>query len=323
MHILYIHTHTDLISNDEVEELMAYNVEWPICNYVPESRRYIHRQRQLMQKSTPPTIEEMLSLLDGWNKYPNISIDGMNGVGKSSLVSNLNRRYVKVNLIDPDVTSGADYNFQPMKSMQYLMAAINMNVENSVWDRCCYANLIFYFVHHLMSHYRAKLIPRDSNVVYSVLNTMAIDINLPNIITFIKSIYNIPTLFLVCSNIKMIGNALKNRKTINDIYNAKEYNYQMAQYHAYCYFARILNYPVIDIMDFFRQHYTLGDMQQAIAIKIDVPRTETQQLQSQQQQPQPQPQPFDVEGFEASRNLNETMRTLNSERLLFFDFSNK
>lgn len=267
-----------------------------------------------MQKPTP-TIDEMLSLLDGWNKYPSISIDGMNGVGKSSLVSNLNRRYVKVNLIDPDVTSGADYNFQPMKSMQYLMAAINMNVKNCVWDRCCYANLIFYFVHHLMNHYKRKLIPRDTNVVYGIFNNMAIDINLPNIITCIKNIYNIPTLFLVCSNIKMIANALKNRKTINDIYNAKEYNYQMAQYHAYCYFARILGYPVFDIMDFFRQHFTLGDMQQAIAIKIDIENKQPEDEQI--------PQPFDIEGFEASRNLNDLMRTLNSERLLFFDFSIK
>lgn len=303
-----------------MKELMTFNIEWPVCNYIPESRRYINRQRQMMPRPTP-TIEEMLAFLEGWNEYPSIAIDGMNGVGKSSLVSNLNRRYVKVNLIDPDVTSGADYNFEPMKSMQYLMAAINLNVENCVWDRCCYANLIFYFVHHLMYHYKNKLMPRDCNSVYSVLNTMAIDVNLPNIITFIKSIYNIPTLFLVCSNVKMIGNALKNRKTINDIYNSKEYNYQMAQYHVYCYFGRLLDYPVFDIMDFFRQRYTLGDMQQAISIKIDIAANTTNAKCEKAEEYTPSP--FDVEGFEASRNLNQTMRALNSKRLLFFDFSVK
>lgn len=300
-----------------IEQIRAYNVEWPKCSYLPESRRsLIYRRNQMEFRKNERKIEDMLNVLDNWDKYPSIAIDGMNGTGKSFLVSNMNRKYIKVNIINSDITSGSEYNYQPLKSLQYLTTSLNANDNGCIWDRCCYSNLIFYFVHYLMAFFKDQLIPNNPDFIYSILNTMAIDINLPSIITFMKSVNSTPILFLVSSNIPLISKALQNRNSINDIYNSKEYNYQMAQYHAYCYFAKILNCPIFDTMDFHTRGFCLGDMQQAIASKIDIPS------------PLPSSSSNDIEsknpnGFQSSKRLNNLMQRLNNDKLLFFDYSIK
>lgn len=303
------------LTDDAIKQILNLNVEWPICSYSHESRR--NNRRRLLPKAVKRSDEQIFNQLNGWHKYPSIAIDGMNGVGKSSLISSLRRKYVKVNLIAPEVTSGSAYNIEPMKSLQYLMASININAVDCAWDRCCYANLMFYFVHYLMAKFKNQRMPSDINQIYAILNTMAIDVNLPSIVTFIKNIIKTPILFLVCSDISMISMALKHRKTPNDVYNSKEYNYQMAQYHVYCYFAQILDCVLIDINELFELGYTLGDIQEIIAEKVDIPVAAAASTKTQVVGPK------NVEGFEASRRLNDIMHRLNSQRLLFFDFSNK
>lgn len=208
--------------------------------------------------------------LDGWHNCPEVAVDGVNGAGKSELTKMLRRKYLKINDYMPVVTNGSEYNYNVFKAMQYLIWQQEVKATNAVWDRCAYSNLIFHFAHHLMAHYKDAAIPSDHNVILPIFNQMAIDTCLMTSINEMKRIRNVPTLFIVCRNINIIGLSLCHRNTLNDIYNSKEFNYQMAQYHAYVYFGKILQYPVIDLMDFHEAGMTLGDMQTAIARKIDV-----------------------------------------------------
>lgn len=293
-------------------KILNYNIPYPICRYSENSRRVQSHD------CTKQNIYELLSALDGWNTRSEISIDGVNGSGKSSLAQSTNRIYRKINLINPGITCGSEYNYDPLKSLQYMCLQQLITAPKSIWDRCAYSNLIFYFVHHLMYMFRDDSpIPDDQATVWGIFNTMAIDINLSKIITFMKSIKNIPTLFIVCRNLDLIGLSLKNRKSLNDTWNAKEYNYQKAQYHAYMYFGKILEIPVFDIMDFVEQGYTLGDMQLAIINKINLP-------------PESAPTKDDlnfknivVPNIEHSNELSSQIAKLGGDNMLIYEFSNK
>lgn len=248
------------------QKILDFEIDWPICNYSLNSRRL--REPTVEQ---PKNIEDMLVCLNDWHLHNEIAIDGMNGVGKSFLTQNLNRTYAKINDFIPEVTCGSEYNYNIFKSMQYVTLQLCITGDNVIWDRCAYSNLIFYFVHYLMGRFQNKLIPAEHENILSILNELAIDINLTTMLTYLKSIKEVPTLFIVCSDLNIIGLALVKRQTLNDIWNAKDYNYQMAQYHSYMYFAKILQYPILDIADFIDFGISLGDLQMAIARKIDSP----------------------------------------------------
>lgn len=220
-------------------------------------------------------IRFQLEQLNGWNKFSEIAIDGQNGTTKSSISKNLNRKYLKINEIFPRVSCGSDYNHRPLKSIDYMFIQLMIKSENSIWDRCVYSNLIFYYVHHLMYKFAETSIPNDESIIWPILNNMALDTCLLDTLAYTQNKKSIPTIFLVCSNVDLIGESLRSRgintNSINDIWNSKEYNYQMAQYHVYRWFGKILQYPTFDIVDFFKEGLTVDDMHILIASKINTP----------------------------------------------------
>jgi len=263
---------------------MNYNISMPKCYYSINSRR---KQDLDDITSTPRSstltstsklgnnIRFQLEQLNGWNKFSEIAIDGQNGTTKSSISKNLNRKYLKINEIFPRVSCGSDYNHRPLKSIDYMFIQLMIKSENSIWDRCVYSNLIFYYVHHLMYKFAETSIPNDESIIWPILNNMALDTCLLDTLAYTQNKKSIPTIFLVCSNVDLIGESLRSRgintNSINDIWNSKEYNYQMAQYHVYRWFGKILQYPTFDIVDFFKEGLTVDDMHILIASKINTP----------------------------------------------------
>lgn len=258
------------IDTDKMLKILNYNINWPVCNYPEGSRRLLPKKQV--------SIDKLLMVLDNWSVYPEVAIDGVNGSGKSELTKCMRRTYYKINEYMPAITAGSEYNYNVFKSLQYLAWQTEVQATNAVWDRCAYSNLIFYFVHYLMHHYKSVRMPSNYNEVLPVLNQMAIDHNLLATLSYFKAQKHIPTLFIVCRNLNIIGRSLFQRNTINDTWNSKEHNYQMGQYHAYTYFGSILNFPVFDIMDFWEHKLTLGDMQSLIAAKIDIAKKEPSQI---------------------------------------------
>lgn len=245
-----------------------------------------------------------LRVLDQWSKYPVIAIDGQNGTTKSTLAGKLcNRTLLKINDLMPDITSGSDYNHHALKSLEYMCGQVcyqphtNQALANKfiVWDRCCFSNLIFYFIHQLMAHYENSSIPRDYRPVWQLLNTIATDMNLMSTINVILQYQRqiqlvalrtsggrhqqpppcvgIPTIFFVCRNLDFIALVLRQRginsSSYNDIYNAVQYNYQVAQYYVYSWFAQLLNYPIIDIADFLDAGCSISTIHMLLTQKLN------------------------------------------------------
>lgn len=288
------------------ERIASYSPRWPICMYAQDSKRYKSRSEPSASKLIQ-TIDLFMPLT-GWHTYPEIAIDGMNGTGKSTLIRLMKRHYVKTNEFVPHVTTGSRYNHDMIKSLQYMMLQPNTICENVCWDRCRYSNLCFYYVHYLMYIYRDRVMPTDSAEVLMHLNQLAISTNLLQTLMVMESIKRTPTIFFVCSDFEMIGEALRRRDTPNDIYNAKELNYQIAQYHAYNYFAEILRYPVFDLAKVFAMDMTLGEFHQLLIRKIDTGRTE-----------------FSVTTppIEHSTKFNTLYDDIAADETLIYDYSNK
>ena len=278
--------------------IIKYNIPMPICSYSETSRRrnnYNNNNNNNINNNTPidnddntevtsttitpqKSIYEQLKVLDGWDKYPEIAIDGQNGTTKSTIAKNINRRYLKINDICSSITAGSDYNHHPLKAVDYLMYQALAKADNVIWDRSMYSNLIFYFVHHLMALHSNMPIPDDDAKIWPLLNNMALDVGLLKTLQFIDTIKNVPTIFIVCSHVDFICESLRNRgietQSLNDIWNSKEYNYQLAQYHVYRWFGKLAHIPTFDLMDFFIAGYTTGHMQTMISSKIDRHTTE-------------------------------------------------
>lgn len=257
---------------NQTEQILKIQVPWPKCNYSLNSRRNKPSASKLFIKST---IDQILQCVDGWNKFNEISIDGMNASGKSTLINSLTRQYVKINEHFPHVTSGANYNYDPIRSMEYLMGSLLITGENLCWDRCPYSNLIFYYAHHLMGVYADRKIPMDYNEILPIFNNLALSTCLIDTIAYGKLTKNIPILFIVCSDLDILGQALLERgintKSQNDVYNSKNLNYQIAQYHAYVYFASVLNCGIIDLDDVFKLNYSVADLHTLLSEKLNMP----------------------------------------------------
>lgn len=238
---------------------------YPICEYSENSKR--------SNVALKLPILDQLEILNGWNEFNVIAVDGQNGTTKSSFVRHLRRTNKKVNDVLPDITCGSNYNFDPLRSIEYLFAQLSIKSHDSAWDRCHFSNLIFYYVHYLMFEFKNAAIPHDASIVWPILNKMAIDTNLVDVVDFCQRIKKVPTIFFVCRDVDWIGQSLMKRgmstNNLNDIWNSKEYNYQMAQYHAYSWFGKLIGSPVFDISDFLENNYTIGDMHTMIAAKID------------------------------------------------------
>lgn len=285
--------------------IVDFKTNYPIVSYSGISRR----NNTLKCKKS---LDELLSSIAGWSKHKEIAIDGVNGVGKSRLVSNLNRQQVKINHLLPQVTSGSSYNYDVFKSIEYMMMPLSLDLNYCVWDRCVYSNLIFYFVHYLMSVFQNDEIPMDHDAIISIFNKLATDIDLISILTVTKEFKDIPTLFIVCRDLNVVAISLFQRESLNDMWNATQRNYQAAQYHAYVYFAKVLDIPIFDVIDFQEFGMSIGDMQVAIGRIIDIDATETLTLDDAK-----------ISAiFQAEHKLRDQLNRL-SDSILLYDYSRK
>lgn len=301
--------------------IINYNISIPKCNYVKTSRRYIpnnncfekimHIDNNDSQIDTKP-IYEQLKQLDGWNNYTEIAIDGQNGTTKSSLAALLNRKYIKLNELCPDITCGSDYNHRPLKAFDYITYQLLVKSENTVWDRCIFSNMIFYYVHHLMYRFGDTPIPKDDAIIWPILNTMANDTCLLDTLKFVHTLKRVPTLFLVCSNVDLIGESLRIRgiksKSWNDVWNSKEYNYQLGQYHVYRWFGKLLGSPVFDLVDFFKEQLSIDDMHLLIASKLNTRKDVESKI--------------DLPDSKVFNEFNDIINTFNDD-VLIYEYSKK
>jgi len=241
-----------MLTHTERMAVMNTRVAWPRCAYDEASVR----RRDVTLHCARDRLDAMFDRLLRFCDYPEIAIDGMNGVGKTTLCSRIgNRVPMKINLLLPSVTRGSDYNINPLKCMQYATAIMSTDevprdqCHGRLWDRCHYSNLIFYLVHHLMACYRnsADGVPARYEDVLSNARAFTDKIHLSHIINYVNAMRPLPTVFVICSDLDLVCQSLLRRGHINDAYNAKEIDYLRAQAHSYVYFARILNAPLVDL----------------------------------------------------------------------------
>lgn len=242
------------------------NIPWPEVSYSKISRR-----NDIIPDSS--NILELIQRLDGYKDHPVVAIDGQNGTTKSTFCNSLRRMYIKVNNLAPDITQGPTYNVSILRSIEYLLLQLKTTATDSIWDRCPYSNIIFYYVHYLMSKFKDTPIPASSESVWPIFAILAQNTNLSDTLHFCKTISNIPTIFFVCRDINYISRSMQRRavetNSVTDLWNCKEFNYQMAQYHAYVWFGKLLDYPVFDLRDFFDNGFSINEMHVIIASKLD------------------------------------------------------
>lgn len=253
-------------SVNEHKRIVELRVPWPSCSYHESSKR-----NQIQLKSTP-TLKTLIHLLSDWNQYPEIAIDGMAGMGKSTIITNMNRGYLKVNMIVPEITKGPAYNFNCAKSLAYLFTSQLSRGENVCWDRCRYSNLIFYFVHALMARFKDRPIPLLSQEVYEILGILAVTVNLSDIFQYCEIEKPVPTIVLVSSDFRIPIALMTYRGSTSDIFNSTRYNYLAAQYNVYCFFAKMLKYPLIDVADYISRSFSLSELYFVIRQMIDTPK---------------------------------------------------
>lgn len=246
-------------------DILNYNIEYPLCFYSETSRR--------VNSIASLSLFEKLKSLDNWNNFDVIAIDGQNGTTKSTLCRALMRISRKINDLMPEITCGSNYNFDPIRSLEYMCMQLSIESHDSVWDRCVYSNLIFYYVHYLIYIFKDQQIPHDISKIWPIFNMLAQNTSLLHTIHFCKQLKDIPIIFFVCSDVDYISKSLcqraVNTNNVNDLWNSKEFNYQMAQYHAYVWFGKLLDYPVFDLKDFLQEGYNISEIHTMIAAKID------------------------------------------------------
>lgn len=275
------------ISLENKLKIISLPLRWKNFNYKPYSRRF---KKQVVNIPSSPSVNieyEMnmyFSILNNFSNYKIISIDGVNGVGKSTITHVTNRTYAKINLLHPEITKGQDYNIRPLHAIEYIMAD-RKNTAPTVWDRDRFSNLRFYFIHYLMYQFKDEEMTLDDGCmlrVYEKLNSLAITIGLVNILSFLETIYeSVPTIILLNNNLKRVGHMLINRGGKNDIFNAKFVNYQYAQHYVYSYFAKILEHPIIDLSYTFDKFglsvpQTHEEILKRITCKTEMPNIEDQ-----------------------------------------------
>lgn len=252
--------------------IVRFNPEWPVCGYHEISKR-VGKSIQYER----PKASQYLARINNWSEHRSVSVDGMSGTGKSTLVNSMNRKSMKINNHCSDITSGSQYNYAPLRSLEYIMfhALCDTGDAFVVWDRCRYSNIIFSFVHHLMCVYKGRSIPGpDNDEPLLFINNMALATGLFMTVTYLESICSESQhiLFIVCSDIPLVMQALLHRGGVNDVYNAKERNYQIAQYHVYRYFAVLLDAPLLDLSVLFGNDLTLAEIHVEIKSRIDIPQ---------------------------------------------------
>lgn len=204
--------------------------------------------------------------LTGWGYFEEIAVDGMTGVGKSTLISKFKgRRIKKVNHLIPRVTKGSSYNNDIMKSMEYMFRQLVEPCDRpTVWDRSPFSNLTFYYVHHLMAHYRNNIL-EDRAPAWDVLNRLAIETNLVETVKLANSFKRMPILYIVDCDIGSVCERLSKRGGTNDMYNSYQFDYHRAQFHAFSYMSYVTKQPLLDLNSFAGRREPLSVLQAYVA----------------------------------------------------------
>jgi hypothetical protein len=165
-----------------------------------------------------------------------------------------------------------------------------------------------------------KAIPLNRyDLIYSQLNDHALAVCLPDTINFLKSKIKVPTIFLVCRDFRFIQASLMNRYfkddgTVNDLYNAEQANYQVAQYYVYTWMAKVLKAPIFDVCDFKMEGYNVSEMHVLLADKFDIP--------IKLEEPAEDVPPKQLPDLEPVIELQNELELINNDSL-FFEYSKK
>lgn len=255
-----------------INSILEFNPVWPNCKFLEKTDR---RRRASDGFDISRYIDDNLA---DWHNELEIAIDGLSGGGKSTLIHSLNRAYQKVNNIAIPITQGSDYNHDPLKAMSYLFSQLVCIANKPIcWDRSTYSNLIFHYVHLLMAHYLERDINvRDLTTNFRILNSFAQDLHLIDTLEIVRQHKPMRVLFIVNTDLEVAGLNLLQRGTLNDVYNAKEYNYLAAQCLVFMWFAEILKAPCIDLNACaFNDSFTLTDLHALLRNKLNYRKDES------------------------------------------------
>lgn len=288
---------------DEKEKLLIIsghaNFPWSKIKYTPTSIRELE---PIQKKIDSFTLSDKLDqyLLKFPKNPKEIAITGITGSGKTTLANMfVHRKYIKVNILNQSITKGVTYNVLPKKCLDYLFTNATTTFNKPVvWDRTMYDNLVFYLVHFLMGYYKDTAVTSNYKQIVGLMLEWAHSVNLNKIISYMKTIKQIPQIFIISSDIDIISKSLFFRNdTINSVSYSIDYNYLMCQHHALRFFAETLNDFIIDFNHLdMNDIKTLSDLQALLVYKLDYNASDDnddddfgeldEQIQLQQQQPQ-------------------------------------
>ncbi|ABO45367.1 unknown [Gryllus bimaculatus nudivirus] len=254
---------------DDGEEEFNFKKHFRInkCTYNTDSRRNIK-----------PKLWSSLNELNNYNNYKEICIDGPCGIGKTTLCQSMNRIYFKINITHKCVTQGLLYNIDPYRVLEYIINSLTINVPKIlgnddfyiVRDRCPYSNLIFYYIHYLCAK---KINLNSKEKVFDCLDELSKRIAIHETVAYCRTIKDVPTIFIVNSNIQLVTLILRKRNDGSDRINSFNTQYIQAQYLVYLYWGKLLNVPILDVAVLSSNFkYTIKDVQNSIRNKIDVHR---------------------------------------------------
>lgn len=261
--------------------VLAGVIPSPECHYVDQARRaYPHP----MGPDMCLTLEKVLERVAGWSREQAIAIDGVSGMGKSTLTSLMqNRNVIKINSIAPNLTKGSHYNKDALRTIDYIITQMQIRFSAEcrvVWDRSPVANMVYSMVHFLMDVWndRGVPIPLDHRAVWMDMHYYFTATGLGFVIGWLIQHYTTPILILVSSDLRLAGEMMLNRGcrsgSNTDVYNAHFYNYLCAQYHAYSFFANLLGPTRAVLVDLSAlldpaRNRTLDEVQAILAKAID------------------------------------------------------
>lgn len=263
---------------NELVEILDLNFKWPSVFVGGKSAK-----RYLSKKDDIP-FKDIHDILRSMGTSKSIAIDGMNGCGKSTTVNRMSKRIaIKVNNFCPETTKGSLYNIDPIRSMDYMFFQIAAKKdEYIVWDRSCLSNLIFYLVHFLMAYYNDNPIPHKFSEVQPLIYTWFVNNSMDKAIRMILAMdQHTKKIFLINSDLDMVGKMLLLRGEPNDVFNASKPNYQLAQMHAFKFFGQLSSDILcIDIADFIRNGHSIDYISNLLIsyLNADLPIQETKDM---------------------------------------------
>jgi hypothetical protein len=225
--------------------------------------------RNLERSREPLSLTKLYNMVPNWKNESVICIDGMSGLGKTTLLKSMIRESCKVKV--SGVSKSSFYNFKFFHPFDYIACQSFSVCKNVVWDRSKYSNIIFYLVHALMAYYQTKgeQVPNDISIIFPILQNIASQYNILDIVEYFERRQSSKNLFLICSDFDFVKEKMKNRSPL-DAWNASNRSYLISQYYCMMFFAKLLKAACLDLKDWFDVGFTLSDVQNYLKIKLDV-----------------------------------------------------